>query len=545
MAIPTKGRITTFLAAVSLLAVVTLLYGPFITSPPFFDDANFFDNPRPTVVNPTWRNIFDTRPVAWSAFAFTYRFWGLEPAAYRAGNLIFHFLTAFSLFLFLRDLLRQARSDNAALAAFAAAMLFAVHPVAAFAAGYIIQQSIILAGLFSLWMWIAVHHGVTSGRKSWLLFSALMYFLAIYSKEHAVTALPVACLVAWNAANGDLRKTTSALVLPLSLWTVTAIFIVLHMRGTFGAIYEPNAGGMIAADSLPTDHLLLRSGLNQGFLFFKYLAFWLVPNENWMAIDLRVPFPPAWFAWPWLPGFIAFCACPLIVVFAVWRGLMSRLVGIGLISPWLLFLPMFAAVLYQEPFVLYRSYLWALPGTLLAAVMLVKLARKYQIILLIVLGFILFALSFSRLQIFSEPVALWTESIKRLDGKDELPGAYRSYQQRGVAYAQRWEERQTQQDMLLALADFSRAVQLSPGDPKSYDNRGQAYLALGDYANALDDFDYALRLNSAFALARFHRGVTLLESGRQEEGLTVLSYTCATYRIGCEYANPRANRRAR
>lgn len=540
-----KGLIKTLLAAVTILAIVVLLYVPFIDNPPFFDDASFFGEPRPSVVNPSWRNIFETRPVMWGAFAATYRFWGLEPSAYRAGNLLLHFLTAYSLFLFLRALLRHAHEEHSELAAFGAALLFVLHPVAAFAAGYILQQSIILASLFSLWMWIAIHRGVASGRKSWLLLSALMYLLAASSKEHAVTALPVACLVAWNAANGDLRKTASSLFLPLPIWAITAAVITLHFKGLLGAVYEPSAGGMLMTDSQPAEHMLLRSYLNQGFLFFKYLLYWLAPLETWMSIDIRVPFPPTPFAWPWLPGLLAFCAYVPLIVIGMWRGLISRLLGIGLLAPWLLFLPMFAAVLYQEPFVLYRSYLWALPGTLVVAVLLSKLAPRVQIIALVVAGSFLFASTWSRLQIFSDPLALWTESVKRLEGKGDLPGAYRSYQQRGVEYAKRWEQREMRQDMLLALADFSKAIQLSPGDPKSYDNRGQAQLALGNFANALEDFDHALSLNPAFALARFHRGLTLLESGQREEGLTVLSHTCASYGIGCEYVNPRANPRAR
>jgi hypothetical protein len=98
MATFAKSRVTTGLAGVSILAIVALLYGPFINSPPFFDDANFFNRSWPSVVTPSWLNVFDSRSVSTGTFAFTYRFWGYTHSAYRVGNLLLHFLTAFSLF---------------------------------------------------------------------------------------------------------------------------------------------------------------------------------------------------------------------------------------------------------------------------------------------------------------------------------------------------------------------------------------------------------------------------------------------------------------
>jgi len=521
-----RNYLPTLLAGFGIFIMVALLYGPYVDNPTIFDDVYFFLEPQKYIDSLSWFGLFDARWVSTATLALTYWLSGTEHSAYHVGNLLIHFLTAFSLFLFIRDLLAHERSGQATLPAFTAAMLFALHPVAAFAVGYIIERSIMLAGLFSIWMWIAVHRGVANQSKSWLLLSAWFYFLAVFSKEHAVTALPVAILVAWNAANGNVRKTLSALVLPLFLWTVIAAIIIWRVRGAIGSAYEPLLGEM-GVEYPHTVDFLMRSISNQSGLFFKYLLFWLAPNETWMAIDMRVPFPPTWHAWPWVLGAFAFVVYGVLTAIALWRGWLPRLAGIGLMAPWLLFLTMFGAVQYQEAFVLYRSYLWALPVALLVAFLLSKIPQRGQVTALLVVGLVCFGAAWSRLQTFSLPVLLWDEAVSRLDGKDDLPGAYRIYHNRGIAYANMGGLYLVQ-----ALPDYNKTIKLNPTYPYAYNDRGAAYFELGDYALALSDFNYALSLKPTYLRPHLGRGLTLLKLGRRDEGMADLAHACK-FGIGC------------
>ena len=524
-----KGRCAAALAALAIGLLVLGLYGPFVGSPPIFDDLFFFVDPRGYAGNLSWASLLQSRWVWRGSLELSYRLWGVNPVAYHAGNLLLHAATAFSLFLLLRQLLARALGDAANLPAFAAAALFALHPVSVFAVGYIAQRSVVLAGLFSIWMWIAVHRGVAGESKSWLLASAAFYFLAVFSKEHAVTALPVAVLIAWNASGGGMRKTLSTLALPLPLWGAIALFIVLVMKGAIGGAYESLLLETGASHPQPSD-FLLRSYANQCWLFFKYMVFWLWPNASWMAIDMREPFPPSWYAWPWLSGLLAFLAWPALTLVALWRGWINRTAGIALIGPWLLFLTMFAAVLYQEPFVLYRSYLWALPGAMLVAVLLAKAPPAGQIIALTIAGAIYFGLSWNRLQIFSDPVALWNESVQRLDGRDDLPFVFRMYHNRGVAYA----NREGNANLALAIADYSKALALNPAQAEVFSDRGVAHFYLGNYAQARLDFNSALALKPRYPMAQRGRGLSLLKLGEREKGLADLAATCFEYQFGCD-----------
>jgi hypothetical protein len=98
--------------------------------------------------------------------------------------------------------------------------------------------------------------------------------------------------------------------------------------------------------------------------FFKYLLYWLVPNRTgWQSTCSALPADQ--FAWPWLLGPFAFVGYSLLIVIALWRGLrrdwLNRADGsMVAVSHHV------RGRTYPEPFALYRSYLWALPGTLLA-----------------------------------------------------------------------------------------------------------------------------------------------------------------------------------
>ena len=228
------------LAGLGIFIVVALLYGPYVGSPSIFDDVYFFLEPQKYVDSLSWSGLFDRRWVSNATLALTYRLWGAEHGAYHIGNLLIHGLTAFSLFLLLRDLLAHERDGSANLPAFTAAMLFALHPVAAFAVGYIVERSIMLR---------LVQHldvdrrpsRVADGRKSWLLSAAFISW----------PCFPGACVArcrwpCWlpGTRRNEMRKTLSSLALPLPLWMVTAAAIVLRLQGIIGAAYEPLLGEM-------------------------------------------------------------------------------------------------------------------------------------------------------------------------------------------------------------------------------------------------------------------------------------------------------------
>jgi len=118
------------------------------------------------------------------------------------------------------------------------ATAFALHPVAVYGAAYLVQRSIVLATLFSLLSLIFLLRGLQSDRYRDTLWAALLYSLAVLSKEHAVllpaVALPLAALAGASRRN-SLRHTG----LYLAACAPAAIFIALLSTGVIGRPYEP------------------------------------------------------------------------------------------------------------------------------------------------------------------------------------------------------------------------------------------------------------------------------------------------------------------
>lgn len=253
-----------------------------------------------------------------------------------------------------------------------------------------------------------------------------------------------------------------------------------------------------------------------------------------MAIDLRTPFPEAVFSWPWLLGLIGFVAYPIAAVLLLRRGLISRLTMVGVLAPWLLFATSFAAVLYQEPFVLYRSYYWALPASLLVALAVSGPKQAMRRVVAVVVGMVLFGLTWNRLAIFSDPVRVWSECIDYLRGDDHLPGTYRLYINRGVALAMRWERQGNSLDIKTALNDFDKVVAFTPQDASAYINRGQAKQALGDDQSALADYSQSIQLAPTEPEFRLRRGMLLRDLGQTREAKEDLAIACINHKLGCD-----------
>jgi hypothetical protein len=389
--------------------------------------------------------------------------------------------------------------------AFFGALLFALHPVAVYGVAYLIQRSTLMATLFMLLMLLAYLQGLLRGSWRWMLLAALCYFFAVYSKEHSIAAPGVAL-----AMTLLVRKPSAALfrlIAPYyalaTLIAVSVVWVTVSSKGVLGVAYEPNAGDMLKQGAklqgltdLP--NLQLLSILTQCGLFFKYLWLWLVPNPAWMSVDMREPFAASLFGWHTLGliGFLGyFCGTAWLLLKRGSKGLL----GFALLFPWILFLTEFSTVRIQEPFVLYRSYLW-MPG-LFAALPVVfgRLAPNKAYSVLGLVCVLLVPLTLNRLDTFSSTLKLWDDAEKLVQGKTGMFGIERIYYNRGTELGKlkRYDE---------AIADFSKAIVTFPFD-YVYGNRATAYYLLGRYQEALSDYDRAIALNPDNANSYYNRAL--------------------------------------
>jgi tetratricopeptide (TPR) repeat protein len=515
---------------VGLLASLgVLLYGIFLSNPLVFDDIYFFLTGHP---EKHFAEGLQFHPRAWVYFshAMTFVYLGPEIFWQRLGNLVAHVSTGLALYVLIRRLLldldrNQARHSRIEWVAFLAALLFLLHPVAVYATGYLIQRTILMATLFSLLTWLAFWLGLRGSRR-WLWASVLFYFLAVFSKEHAVMA-PAVCAGLWILHRRSLPDVPVRVVETSAVLLIQAGIALLVTYLAVGGAHEILAPEMMRdmaerGFEVPEGLAYPLSVLTQAGLFFKYLGLWAFPNVTAMAVDMREPFVlsatlPRWL----ILG--AFCLYPLIAAGLLWRGRTLGLAGFALLTPWLLFATELVSVRLQEIFVLYRSYLWAPALFILLALGLARLSTRMAVGVGMVIAVFLFALSFDRLTSFSHPFLLWDEAARVAEknaGKPGVAGMARIYHNRGLALY-----REGMVD--LAIRSYDQALAEKPDYSYVYNDRGAARLDLKNYVGALGDFDTAIRLKPDYLRPYAGRAMALKGLGRTNEAEAAFARACA------------------
>ena len=114
----------------------------------------------------------------------------------------------------------------------------------------------------------------------------------------------------------------------------------------------------------------------------------------------------------------------------------------------------------------------------------------------------------------SNPVQSRTdEAIAEFTGAIEInPGDAEAYNGRALIY-------QGKGDYDRALADFTKAIEIDPKGVEAYVNRGLVYYIKGDYDKAVADYTRAIELNPKDAKAYSYRGDTYIKKGRYDDAI--------------------------
>lgn len=500
-----------------IVALATVaLYAPFLGNAIVFDDHNLFTNLTVYDYATTPFNLAP-RNFPYFTLGFTEVTWkSIE--AQRVVSLLIHLLNAFVLFRLLGRWLKEIGglpADKALTAGSIGSLFFAIHPVAVYGAGYLVQRTILLATLFSLLSLWFYWRSLARNRVADAVTAALFYALAIYSKEHAIM-LPAAALLLTALHEAPWRQNLTKAMAFAALCLPPAILVVLAVKGVIGTAYEPDSTKFISALSgIPsTDSPGMRwlvSGVTQTGVFFQYLQSWLLPDVRAMSADIRVDFIAGWIP-AWIVAKIAaFSAFAAGGVFLLRRGGKRGLVGWGMLFTWLLYATELSSLRFQEPFVLYRSYLWA-PGIVLATTaILAGLNTRMLSASTLVVAPLLFLSAQDRLRSMSNDLSVWTDAAEKLPSISLL-GSDRIYYNRGTQYLKEKKYRE-------AIADFGKSLQQNPQVSQSYLQRGIAYYSLLDYRQAISNFDRAIALGNAQGLSYYSRAMAWEKLGCTEKAI--------------------------
>jgi tetratricopeptide (TPR) repeat protein len=190
-------------------------------------------------------------------------------------------------------------------------------------------------------------------------------------------------------------------------------------------------------------------------------------------------------------GFVGY---GVVGLYLMRRGGLARMAGFGLLFPWILFFTEFVTIRFQEPFVLYRSYLWA-PGfmVVLASGLARVPVRVAGAAALLVLP-LLFYQAHHRLNTFSSNLALWEDAVAKLPRR-AVPGGSRTFYHLGREYLY-----QNRGERAIAVAE--RCLAEYPATYDCHMARASIHLHLEEYRNHLAKCAAALGTGTA----RHHRG---------------------------------------
>ncbi|MBL0141893.1 MAG: tetratricopeptide repeat protein [Betaproteobacteria bacterium] len=508
-----------WLAAIA--AALLAIYLPGLGNPLVFDDAYLVDR---LADHRTLR--LQARMLSYGSFVWLMDLLGEGWWKQRIVNLLFHFGTVVALAGLYREILRAIEPPPAdpsqpgrapydqSPAFWVAIGVFALNPVATYATAYLVQRSILMATFFvALGLWLFAR-GLRL--KQPLLYAAAVasYGLALVSKEHSIlaplAALPLYILVARPSAR--------------RLLALAAVGAVLVGGASYGLLSA--YGNILAKPFDETSEVYLAqlaqlnpdaaryayplSVMNQMYLFFQYGLRWFLPFTEWMSIQMRPPFPITWLTFPHVLGIAGYAAAVITGFFCViryrdWRAF----AGISVLFPALLFATEFGLVWVQDPFVLYRSYLWAIGVPGVAFMFLHGATPRVTGIVATVLAAFLGYQALDRIISMSSPERVYSDAIAKLPDDPRAVGRWFPYLNRGNIYFER-------EQFDLATRDFESSARLGDGGFGTY-NVGSIRLLQGKPQEALLAFNDAERQGYNLSNLPFQRGMALLNLGKPEE----------------------------
>jgi hypothetical protein len=389
--------------------------------------------------------------------------------------------------------------------------VFALNPVGVYAVAYLIQRSIVLATFFTvlaLWLFavglrkrsIAHHAGALAA-----------YVLAVAAKEHAIlaplAALPVYIIVARPTG----RALTLVGIAGMLLTGAAALVLAQRYGDILFRAFDPYSKAYMAQlarlEPSTEKNAFALSVVNEAYLFFHYGLRWMLPWEGWMSINLRPPFPLTFTTFPHILGVFGYAAVVigglfLVIRFRTWPAL----VGLALLLPALLYPTEFATVWVQDPFVLYRSYLWGIgiPGLVFALVH----GPPAKVLVPVAAGLAIFLVwqAIDRVISLSSPERAWTDAIAKLPKDPRSVGRWFPYVNRGSVYADHDQFAQ-------ALRDFE--ISESLGDTGlGAANSASLLSAKGRHAQALAALDRAEKQGYSLYNLHFQRGLAFMAMKR-------------------------------
>lgn len=466
------------------------------------------------------------RPLSPAMFAIEYELFGGAPWIGHFMNVLLFGVTGVMLFLVLHSLFKKyKRKDLAVLLPFVATILYVTHPIHTEVVANIKGRDEILSLLGSLSAMYAMIRAHKEESLKWLALGTFFFFVALFSKENALTfvaVVPIALYYFKNAKPTELLRYT----LPLA----GAVVVFLMIRSTI----VPLELGDAPRELMNNPFLKLEGNQYVDFTRAERLATIIL---TW-GIYLKLLIFPHPLSHDYYPRQID------LATFGDWDVLLSLLIYIGMAAVAIRSLMNksilgFSVIVFAATFSIVSNLFFPI-GTNLserfvyAASIGFSIALAYGIIeaanylnnkgviklsnvkitltfLIIVAG--LYSIkTITRNMVWKNNYTLFTTDVKTSTRSAKLQNAAG-----GVKIDEAYRiKNETSKNLLLneAVEHLNQAIEIHPAYKNAYMLRGNAFNALKNYDQAIQSYNQSLALDPDFSDAKNNLVVTYAQAGR-------------------------------
>ena len=434
------------------------------------------------------------RPLTIFTYLIDHTLWGLDARSYHLANILYHVLTALSVYLLVEILFRDR------LLSFLTGLLYVIHPINTETVAYISGRPDSLCAFFMLACFILYikyldHEGATT-----FILMIASCICAVLSRENCIV-LPALLLLYHLTFKRKLRIKP---FLPIA--AIAGAYILLRMY-----FMDPAAAPTTLSQRAP------------GFFaaIAGYCRLILLP------FDLHQEYGPQLFHFHdgrVIAGIVivtfAFVTCLLLAVKqrAAPRGETTGTGGGTLVIFSILwFFISLLPVSGIYPIAAYMAEHWLyVPSIGLFILLSYGLCSLYRarglrtVSVICMAGLAVFygASTIRQNSYFKDPLTFFERTLKY------SPGSARIHNNLGIKYfeAGRIDE---------GMARFKKAIEIDPRYPEAYNNLGHVYYTMGRNDEAQNLFVKATELNPRYAEAYCNLGVLYINTGKPEEGLAL------------------------
>ena len=423
---------------------------------------------------------------------FEYRFFGLDPLPYHLTNLLLHLLNTWLVYLLTEKL------SNKRITALIVCILFAVHPLHVESVAWLSERKDVLYSAFYLLSLLAYLRYISSNNSKKYYIYTLLLFIASCLSKSAATTLPI-LLIAIDIYKGR-KIDAKALIEKIPFIALSVFFGIL-------AIMSQKAGGGMLELSEAFGFI------NRVFLFTSRIAFYLIesiipfrlcalnclPNINGDILP--------WYYYLSLPLLLAFAWLVArksnyrkevifgIAFFLITISVMLQIVNVG-----------YALTAERYTYIPYIG-LFYIAGQLGAAI--INKHRNYVIVAFSVFVVILSVMTWNRIDVWKDTDVLFTDIVEK------NPDNLHNY----IVYNSWGDFKNSESDLLGAIENYSKAIDLNPQYELAYAQRGLIYARMGNIQKALNDFNKAIVLNPKRAHNYYSRASEYYKAGNKKAAM--------------------------